>query len=284
MDFSSLEDRLGYKIKNTQLLVQAFTHASYLSVVGSETFWERDAKKADCTDSYQRLQYMGEGVAEYFVCKYLFAKYPQADPCMLHKLKICCMNNQLFCVVAVDLGLDAYLRSSSPKLIAELEKYKACLCSLRTSISSLDGTIDLDDLDHCFVKVLSDLLEALMGVVMYDTGNYDEVERVFLPIFEPYFNVYATPKTFKEHPKCFLYEMVAKERGALRNIRWIKRERPDRKGFYVTRYRGYLGEVLLAEEDFKFDNCIAEKRFFKRMYENVAATIKEFHKSTARAD
>jgi len=278
-DFTKLEKKLGYTIKNKQVLIQAFTHASFFSPSSTDTFWEKEAKFWDgCSESYQRLQYLGEGTVDFLICKYLYTKYPHADPCLLHKLKICCLNNQLFCMIAIDLELDTFLRSSSSKLTKELEKYKNCLSALRNSIAGQGTLLDLDDLDHCFVKVLSDMLESLVAVVLYDTNNFDDVEKIFIPILSPYFDLYATPSTFKEHPKCFLYELVAKEKGELRKVRWKKRDKEDRKGFFLTNYKGYLGEKLIAEQDFRYDNCIAEKRFFKHMYFNVKSIIEEFHK------
>ena len=277
IDFSELQSKLKYTFKNPRLLLQAFTHASYLTTNPNDLYWVRNSK-LESSDTYQKFEYLGEGVCDYLISKYLYTTYPHANPCLLHKLKICCLNNQLFCVIAVDLELDKFLRSCSIGLQQELKQYKNCLKSLRNSPFNYDTHIDLDGLDHCFVKVLSDLLEAVIGVIFYETKDFDEVERIFLPILIPYFNIYATPQTFKEHPKCFLYEMIAKEKGQLRNIRWWKSDRMNKKGFFETNYRGWLGDILIAEENFRYDNCIVEKRFFKKMFENVEAVIKEYHR------
>lgn len=278
-DFSALESKLKYKIRNQTALHQAFTHASYFVGMKTETFWEREKRTDICSESYQRLQYIGDGVIDFLVCKFLFMRYPHADPCMLHKLKICCLNNQLFCVIAIDLGLDLCLRSANSYLDNSLFSYKETLERLRMEAEESKTTLNLDDLDHCFVKVLSDVLEALVGVVALDTEDYDKVEEIFLPIFEPYFNVYATPLTFKEHPKCFLFELVAKEKGILKKIKYVKKEKQNNKGDYMMNHKGYIGEILIAEEEFQFDNCITEKKFFKKFYDNANNIVQEFHKS-----
>jgi len=275
INFSNLEHKLNYKFKDTQLLLQAFTHTSYFASDRSKPYWERGEKSL--TENYQKLEYLGGGVIDYMISKYLYSKYTYADPCLLHKLKICCLNNQLFCVIAVDLGLDEYMQASK-KLIAELKNYKCCLMSLRYSIVSNDKPIDLDELDHCFIKVLSDVLEAVIGEVMYEVQDFDEVEKIFLPIFIPYFDVYATPTTFTEHPKVLLYEMVDKEKGDLKRIKSKKISKEDREGFNLMVYKGWLGDILVAQGKFRYDNCIIEKKFFKKMLKNVGGIIKEYHK------
>ena len=271
IDFSYLEKLLNYKFKKPKYLMQAFTHASYLKTSKENISFNTSS------DSYQILQYLGNGIVDYMISKYLYDTYPQADPCMLHKLKICCLNNQLFCVIAVDMKLDQYMKSSR-SLSDRLEDYKECLRSLRTSIASDNSPVNLDDLDHNFVKVLSDVLEALIGEIAYESKDFDEVVKIFMPIFIPYFNIYATPLNFNEHPKCFLYDMIAKEKGDLKKIRWIKREKEDKTGFFITLYKGWFGCSLVAEQSFRYDNCIEEKRFFKKMLINVKEILDEYHK------
>lgn len=278
VDFSSLESKLNYKFKRPRQLLQAFTHASYFAFDKAKPFWERnESQLKGSLESYQKLEYLGNGVADYMVSKYLYTKYPHADPCLLHKLKICCLNNQLFCVIAVDLGLEKYMQASK-KLRNELETYKSCLAALRYSFAGSDKPIDTDELDHCFVKVLSDVLEAVMGAVMCELQDFGAAEKVFLPILAPYFEAYATPATFKEHPKSILYEMVNREKGEMKSMKWRKVNKEDREGFNAVVYKGWLADALVAQAKFRHESYITEKKFFRKMLKNVEGILAEYHK------
>lgn len=58
-----LQDLLGYSFKNEELLITALTHRSCLNEPG-------------VTESYERLEFLGDAVLEMMISVYLFNKYP----------------------------------------------------------------------------------------------------------------------------------------------------------------------------------------------------------------
>lgn len=74
-DWSRLQERLGIRFRNESLLIQAFTHASYVN--------EHDNAEHD----NERLEFLGDAVLELAVSEYLFEKYQQLPEGKLTKIR-----------------------------------------------------------------------------------------------------------------------------------------------------------------------------------------------------
>jgi len=75
-NFNSLQQQLKVQFDNTQLLIQAFTHSSYVN----------EHRKKPYEDN-ERLEYLGDAVLELTVSQYLFQKYPTMSEGELTKLR-----------------------------------------------------------------------------------------------------------------------------------------------------------------------------------------------------
>lgn len=64
IDWSKCEEVLGYQFNNRDLLMEAFAHSSIKGLTGK---------------SYQRLEFLGDGILRFFVSEQLFINYPQAN-------------------------------------------------------------------------------------------------------------------------------------------------------------------------------------------------------------
>ncbi len=71
--FSELEQIIGYKFKDIELLVRAFSHNSYA--------------QQKRTKSYQRLEFLGDSIVDFVVAKYLFGEFPTFPEGKLTKLR-----------------------------------------------------------------------------------------------------------------------------------------------------------------------------------------------------
>ena len=67
---SLLQEKIGYKFKNTDLLKTALTHSSYSN--------ELRAKKISINCN-ERLEFLGDSVLSIIVSEYLFIKRSQTD-------------------------------------------------------------------------------------------------------------------------------------------------------------------------------------------------------------
>ena len=64
-EFSLLEEKIGVKFKNKDLLTQAFVHRSYLNENPDFSLFHNE-----------RLEFLGDAVLELIVTDYLYASFP----------------------------------------------------------------------------------------------------------------------------------------------------------------------------------------------------------------
>lgn len=74
--FKQFQDKIGIVFKNEKLLIQAFTHSSYVN----------EHRKKPHEDN-ERLEFLGDAVLELTVSQYLFQKYPTMSEGELTKLR-----------------------------------------------------------------------------------------------------------------------------------------------------------------------------------------------------
>lgn len=65
MNYAALEDKLGYRFKNPDLLRQALTHPSTDS-------------RPETRLTYERLEFLGDAILQLAVTQYLYLHLPQA--------------------------------------------------------------------------------------------------------------------------------------------------------------------------------------------------------------
>ncbi|MDR2099349.1 MAG: ribonuclease III [Campylobacteraceae bacterium] len=87
-----LEQRLGYKFKDEQLITQALTHKS--------------CKK---TKNNERLEFLGDAVLDLIVGEYLYMKFPVKSEGELSKLRASLVNDKSFKNIALELELGNYI-------------------------------------------------------------------------------------------------------------------------------------------------------------------------------
>ena len=64
-DISKFEQLIGYTFKNKDLIIQAFTHSSFVN-----------EQKINKKPEYERLEFLGDAVLEMISSAFLFKKYP----------------------------------------------------------------------------------------------------------------------------------------------------------------------------------------------------------------
>ena len=62
MNFTAIEEIIGYKFSDKILLVTALTHSAYANERGGE--------------SYERLEYLGDALVDFVTAESLYLKYP----------------------------------------------------------------------------------------------------------------------------------------------------------------------------------------------------------------
>ena len=92
-----LEEKLGYEFKDKKLLSTALTHSSYTN------------ERHDSTDSYERLEFLGDSILGLVTAEFLFYHRPKLPEGRMTRLRaelVCEVNLHK---VAVKLGLGEYM-------------------------------------------------------------------------------------------------------------------------------------------------------------------------------
>lgn len=86
----NLEDRLSYKFRKPYLALESFTHPGHLHTT---------------LPSYQRLEFLGDGLLDLFVNTWLLKEYPQCTEGQLTRIKGAAVSNQSLSALCVYKGL-----------------------------------------------------------------------------------------------------------------------------------------------------------------------------------
>ncbi len=135
-----LQKTLGHVFADESLLVTALTHPTYAN--------------EHRTESYQRLEYLGDAILDFLVAEDLFARFPGADEGVLTKKRIAAVSATPLEKKARELGLGKYIRVAPhvntdsalgdvfEALIAALYLDGGMECAKRFVLSSLEEFLD----------------------------------------------------------------------------------------------------------------------------------------------
>lgn len=212
-----IEKKIGYTFKEKSFLLQAFTHSSY-----GENFY---------TDSYERLEYLGDAVLDFLVSLYIYTN-SDADPGRLTDIRSALVCNNMFASLLVDKGLHGNILYSAPFVRAKIyeyiegrerEEYDLCKPPSNQMFDDLSMINETEppELEEVEVpKTLGDVFEALMGAVFIDSGHSLEKVWEVYNRFEP--RLESIVKDPPRNPKKILHELftevsfgkaVVKEKG-----------------------------------------------------------------------
>ena len=95
----NLEDKLGYRFRNPELLRTALTHSSYAN--------EKHAEAAEC---YERLEFLGDSILGFTTAEFLYNYEPSLPEGVMTRLRAELVCEQSLHQVAQSLGLGTYMR------------------------------------------------------------------------------------------------------------------------------------------------------------------------------
>lgn len=129
-NFPDLQEKLGIKFKNPELLVQAFVHRSYLNEHHDFALGHNE-----------RLEFLGDAVLELIVTEFLFREYgnPEGE---LTNWRAALVNAKILASIAYEIGMEEYLFLSHGE--AKDAGTKARDYIMANAIEALIGSIYLD--------------------------------------------------------------------------------------------------------------------------------------------
>lgn len=136
-----LQDKIGYRFQNTDLLKQALTHSSFAN-----------EQKINKLKDYERLEFLGDAVLELVSSEFLFREKPQMPEGQLTKLRASMVCEPALAYCAKDIDLGSYI------LLGRGEEYTGG--RYRSSITS-------------------DVMEAIIGAIFLDGGIENAKKHIY---------------------------------------------------------------------------------------------------------
>lgn len=136
-----LQDKIGYRFQNTELLKQALTHSSFAN-----------EQKINKLKDYERLEFLGDAVLELVSSEFLFRENPQMPEGQLTKLRASMVCEPALAYCAKDIDLGSYI------LLGRGEEYTGG--RYRSSITS-------------------DVIEAIIGAIFLDGGIENAKKHIY---------------------------------------------------------------------------------------------------------
>ncbi len=130
-DLSKLEQQLGFKFNNREILQQSLVHRSYLN-----------ENPEFAIGHNERLEFLGDAVLELVVTEYLYRNYPNPEG-ELTNWRAALVNAKMLAEIAADVGLNNYVLLSRG---------------------------EAKDNGRARNYILANALEALIGAIYYDSG------------------------------------------------------------------------------------------------------------------
>ncbi|MBI5079366.1 ribonuclease III [Candidatus Wolfebacteria bacterium] len=193
INFNSLENKIGFKFDNINLLKEALTHRSYINENPS---WKLPHN--------ERLEFLGDAVLELAVTENLFGRFPEEAEGQLTSIRAALVNYQMLAQVARSVDLEDYL------LLSRGEK---------------------KDVGRAREVILANAMEAVIGAVYLDK-NYSETKKIIDNlVIEPNLKKILEKELYKD-PKSRLQEIVQEKLKMTPTYGVLEEWGPDHKKIF----------------------------------------------------
>ncbi|KAM0261033.1 hypothetical protein ACHAQJ_002472 [Trichoderma viride] len=185
-----LEKLIGYTFQRKALLIEALTHASYVSETGKR--------------SLERLEFLGDAVLDNVIVTKVFAVAPELPHYAMHILKTALVNGEFLAFMTMEHSLKTITTVVTEEGIVENKEESSYLWQFMRHASAPIGIEQNETVKRHAVlrdrlidamengthypwaqlaalspkKFYSDLFEALLGAVWIDSGSMDACEAV----------------------------------------------------------------------------------------------------------
>ena len=209
-DFSKLENQLGVKFNDINLLKQAVVHRSYLNEHSDFALHHNE-----------RLEFLGDATLEIIVTRYLFDDYPETPEGDLTNWRASLVNFKMLATVAQELCIEKYLYLSKGETKDKNSKARQYI--LANAMEALIGAIYLDQgmgAAKKFVKkvILSKLDHILKNKLYLDAKSKFQEKAQKIYGITPHYKVLS--EAGPDHDKkfevglCLGEELVASGKGS----------------------------------------------------------------------
>jgi len=227
-NFSILENSLNVNFKNKELLVQSFTHRSYLN--------EHPNFKLSHNE---RLEFLGDAILEQVVTEYLFKKYPQKSEGELTSWRAALVNARMLSEVADNLKFNDFLLLSQGEA---KEKGKARQYILANTFEAFIGALYLDQgIGVCKKFITKNLLKRLKKIIR--EGLYKDAKSQFQEKAQEKVGITPVYRVLKEegpdHAKHFIIGVFLGEDLAGEGDGFSKQEAEEKAAEKALKTKGW---------------------------------------------
>ncbi len=206
--FAFLEDRLGHRFVERELLVRALTHASFAN----------EAEPAAKVVDNETLEFLGDSVLGFLVAERLFRSHPGWEQGTLTKARAEIVSEASLAETARRLDLGPLLRLASS--------------------DERSGGRDRD-------ARLADALEAVVAGVFLD-GGLEAARIAVARLFDADLDALEPEELLRRDAKSALQERAQAEGNALPRYRLLSESGPDHEKRFVYEVRYGSGDELFA--------------------------------------
>lgn len=170
--FENFEKILDYKFRDRSKMLESVTHNSYIA--------------NQVTESYQRLEFIGDAILNYLIARRLFEDQSNLSADTLYELKSILTSNYVLLSLSIRNGFHQYLRHFWPGLKQLVDAFMKVQNSNRYRMSNeyflvSDQTADIEE-----PKILADVFESVAGAIYVDSDmSLESVWKVYGKFFEP---------------------------------------------------------------------------------------------------
>ena len=177
-----LENKIGIKFKDRNILLQALTHRSYLN---ENPKWDQDHN--------ERLEFLGDAVLELVVTEYLYKNYPNPEGEMTN-WRAALVNAVMLAKIAGEFDLNDYVLLSKGEA---RDTGRARQYILANAMESLIGAIYLDQGYDASKKFIAQfILKELPGII--ENQLYRDAKSLFQEKAQEKVGVTPTYEVLKE--------------------------------------------------------------------------------------
>ncbi len=179
----NLEEKVGVKFKNPDLLIEALTHRSYLNEYPK---WRLPHN--------ERLEYLGDAVLELMVTEELFSRFPSYPEGQLTVLRAALVNYQTLSKIAEEIKLQSFI------LLSRGEKKDMGKAREVILANAMEAVIGAMYLDHGFEptrKFVKKFVMARLDEIM-KTKSYKDAKSELQEIVQERLKVTPTYKVLEE--------------------------------------------------------------------------------------
>ncbi|KAN0064145.1 Dicer-like protein 1 [Thecaphora frezii] len=205
-----LQTLFAYEFRKPHLALEAFTHPSLLASV---------------LPSYQRLEYLGDALLDFFVVEKLRREHPDLDQGELTALKSNMVSNATLAALCEVLDLSAYISSHSAVLAEAMATYVDAVRRRRVAEEERydrEGAAAASQYwwTVAYPKAVADVVESSLGAVLVDAGfEVEPAQRVFDRTYWPFLKKWCSRSMAAIANIKVLARLMVQDRGG-RCRRW----------------------------------------------------------------